>query len=269
MESVSVFVATHKAFDMPINDPIYKPIQGGAELYPELRFGYLLDNSGTGGNISLKKELYNELTSVYWAWKNDNSDIKGICHYRRFLSKGGKLGKNILTKEDILEYLNEYDVLLPYPLLHKGRSNRSFMLDSGNVFENDIVKLENAVKKIAPDYYKSFVEVMNMDYACYCNVMISKKKLFNSYASWLFPILEEVENNIDVTNRPPSQIRLFGYFGELLLDVYFHHNQIPVKFCYLDVIRGYGWKGKLYLLYLRSPIYWLRNYSKLDKVHRI
>ena len=269
MKTISIFVATHKAFEMPTNDPIYKPIQGGAGLYPDLRFGYLLDNSGTGGNISLKKEFYNELSSVYWAWKNDDSDIKGICHYRRFLSKGGKLGSHILTKDDVFKFLSEYDVLLPYPYFHTGVDNKTCMLNSGNVFDEDYKILDWAVKKVAPAYYDSFREVMEMDYACYCNMMIAKKELFDTYAAWLFPILEETERNIDVTSRPPSQIRLFGYFGELLLDVFFHHNRTSVKFCYMDVFKEYRWKEKMYSFYKRSPVYWFMRYSKIDKAHRI
>lgn len=41
----------------------------------------------TGENISNKNDYYNEMTAVYWAWKNyeelGNPDYIGLMHYRR------------------------------------------------------------------------------------------------------------------------------------------------------------------------------------------
>lgn len=267
MKSISVFVATHKAFDMPAVEALYKPIQGGAELYPEQRFGYLLDNDGD--NISLKKEQYNELSSLYWAWKNDKSDIKGLCHYRRFLSKGGKIGKTILSGDDIEMYLNRFDVLLPYPIMHKGHSNRQYMLDSGNVFEQDIQTLRDVVSEIAPDYLKSFDEVMSMEYACYCNMVIAGREVFDAYADWLFPILETVESRIDLSERNPAQIRIYGYLGELLLNIYFRHNQYKIKYCYSDVLREYTPIEKFKLALKRGKLYWFIYYRRIACSHRL
>ncbi|WP_269897241.1 DUF4422 domain-containing protein [Lactiplantibacillus plantarum] len=32
--------------------------------------------------ISQVESNFNELTAIYWAWKNDQSDVKGLVHYR-------------------------------------------------------------------------------------------------------------------------------------------------------------------------------------------
>lgn len=259
MENISVFVATHIPFDIPTKESIYIPIQGGADIYPNQRFGYLLDN--IGNNISLKKESFNELTSQYWAWKNDNSSIKGLCHYRRYLSKGGVVGKNILTSYDIGYWLSKYDVLLPYPLIHKGRTNREFMLSTNNVFESDLIEVEKSINKIYPEYYASYCEIMNRDYACYCNMFIAKKTLFNEYSEWLFSILFETEKYIDLTGRNSSQIRLYGYLAELLLNVFFHHKETSVKFFFTDVIIKTSKLKRMKMIIRRNKLYTAIRYA--------
>lgn len=267
MKNIKIFVATHVKFELPVNDSIYVPIQGGAELYPDQRFGYLLDN--TGENISLKKENFNELTSLYWAWKNDDSDVKGLCHYRRYLSKGGKLGSSILSGEDVNKYLSEYDVILPYPLIHKGFSNKQFMLNSNNVFEGDLEILREVINRLKPEYLSDYDVIMNRDYASYCNMFIANHEIFNDYASWLFTILETVENHIDLSGRSLSQIRLYGYLGELLLNVYLYHNKYSVAYSYMDWFREYGLRDKIQFYKSRSKLYYYLKYKRIVDKHCI
>ena len=94
----------HKKFDVP-NDPMYVPLQVGAEGKEPL--GYVRDN--TGENISALNCYYSELTGVYWIWKNDTeSDIVGVCHYRRYLLNEKGV---MFRKEEIEKLLSEYDCL--------------------------------------------------------------------------------------------------------------------------------------------------------------
>ncbi|MFR2983850.1 MAG: DUF4422 domain-containing protein [Bifidobacterium pseudocatenulatum] len=37
-----------------------------------------------GENISDENPGYCELTAQYWAWKNEDADYYGFCHYRRY-----------------------------------------------------------------------------------------------------------------------------------------------------------------------------------------
>ena len=79
--SIKIIVATHKKAKMPTQNS-YLPIQVGASINPDL--GYTKDN--TGENISNKNPYYSELTGLYWAWKNLDSDYIGLVHYRRYFA---------------------------------------------------------------------------------------------------------------------------------------------------------------------------------------
>ena len=74
---------------------------------------------------------------------------------------------------------------------------------------------------------------MNGNTASYCNVMISTKKLFDTYCEWLFSILFELEKNIDITNYTIAEARVYGYISELLLNVWVYHNQLKIKYYHL------------------------------------
>ena len=65
------------------------------------------------------------------------------------------------------------------------------------------------------------------------NMMIMKKKIFNEYCNWLFPILFDMENEIDITGYSKFQARLFGRISEILLDVWldykgYNYVELPV-----------------------------------------
>ena len=85
----TIIIATHKKYQMPA-DKMYLPVHVGAEGKKDsdgndLDLGYVKDN--TGDNISLKNPSFCELTGLYWAWKNVDSDYVGLAHYRRHFSE--------------------------------------------------------------------------------------------------------------------------------------------------------------------------------------
>lgn len=264
-KKVEIYVATHKEFKLLGKKDIYIPIQGGAELYPNERFGYLQDN--IGDNISNKKENYNELTSMYWAWKNSNADIKGLCHYRRYFTKSNVNidPKYIIDKQTILDTMKEYDAILPIPFFHDGYTNYEYCL-RGSVREKDLKELRNVIEEINPEYLESYDIVMKRSFAFYCNALIAKKEVFDEYSLWLFNILDELEKRVDLIGYSEDEIRIFGYMGELLLNVWFYKNNIKTKYYFM---RLYGEKNsKLYILkcfFEKIGLYYYLNLFKFRK----
>ena len=115
MKDIKIIVATHKKYQMP-EDKMYLPVQVGSENAKDL--GYQKDD--TGENISSKNPYYCELTGLYWAWKNLDSEYIGLSHYRRYFAQNNRMPKkeeerfkNILTYKRADELLNDVDIILP------------------------------------------------------------------------------------------------------------------------------------------------------------
>ena len=97
--TVKIIVATHKKYEMP-QDAMYLPLHVGAEGKTDqngnpLDLGYQKDN--TGENISNKNAAYCELTGLYWAWKNLDTDYTGLAHYRRHFGNHLKVFLRIMS----------------------------------------------------------------------------------------------------------------------------------------------------------------------------
>lgn len=204
-------------------------MQVGCNINPIL--GYQCDN--TGDNISSKNKLYCELTALYWAWKNDKSDIIGFVHYRRYFTpRKSKDIQDIIKKEEILNLLSEYDIIVPKPkwYLSSIKSHYIHCIKSRReANKKHIELLRGVICEICPTYLPSFDKQMSSHTAHMLNMFIMKKEYFNNYCTWLFPILFKLEHKLEENNIIYE--RIMGAFSEFLLDVwinYNHHSYIEI-----------------------------------------
>lgn len=244
MES-KVVIVSHKKVDLP-NVNGYQPIQVGGNK--ENFSGFIRDN--TGENISHKNANYCELTAQYWLWKNDNSDIKGLVHYRRFFednlisfSKGSNF-KHIIDKENIENCLKTNDLILPKKRNYFIETLYSHYVHSHKKEGLDVTK--KIIEEKYPEYIGSYNKVMNRKKAHMFNMLIAKRDLFNEYSEWLFSVLGYVENRIDISEWNQSESRIYGYISELLLDVWIdHHPNIKYKELRVGFIGNQHWVKKI------------------------
>ena len=103
-DRVTVIIAAHKKYPMPA-DPMYLPVHVGVAGKDGIE-GYQRDDEGE--NISNLNAYFSELTGLYWAWKNLDSDYIGLAHYRRHFSlhplakdKWGAILKRKQIKRDL------------------------------------------------------------------------------------------------------------------------------------------------------------------------
>lgn len=82
--NVSILVCTHKLTYIPKSKILFPIFVGKSRNNIILPKSYISDN--TKDNISDLNGSYCELTGLYWAWKNIDSDYVGLCHYRRYFS---------------------------------------------------------------------------------------------------------------------------------------------------------------------------------------
>lgn len=215
---IRIYVATHKKSRFP-DDELYLPLHVGSAGKSPL--GYICDN--TGENISHKNESYCELTGIYWMWKNVACDIIGLCHYRRYFVRDGRL----LSSGDVASLLQDHDLILGTSSMSQYPNN--YLHYSAKHIAKDLDICGDVLARMYPEYKDAFRLVMETNLMNIGNMLISSKDFFDRYCAWLFPLLEEVERQTNTSQYDAYQKRLYGFLAERLLRVYTLMQEIRVK----------------------------------------
>ena len=243
---VKALVAVHKNYQMP-NDPLYLPVFVGKAIHPNINHTFQGDN--TGENISEKNPNYNELTALYWGWKNLDLDAMGLVHYRRYLSLNTQKKLNtILSLKQAEQLLEQSDVILPKRRNYYIESNKSHYL---HVHEHEpLEKLEAIIRSDYPDYTEAMEKVFNRTWAHMFNMFIMKKQPLDEYCQWLFEILDKVERQIDISSYTTYEKRVYGFLSELMLDIWLEthpeYQTREIKYVYMEKTNWLK-KGGLFL----------------------
>ena len=226
MNKITMYILTHKKFDYEDigEKTIYKPLLCGSASLNE-DFGYIRDD--TGDNISDFNKYYAELTGEYWVWKNDNSDIVGFCHYRRYFTKNIFLNK--LTSYDIQKSLDDYDIILPQKICLGTDVLEDANLSIDIQREEDYVLLRKILAKESPEYLDSYDEFLNEKEIYNYNMFICRKEIADDYFKWLFNILEIFKDQTDFSQYEKGNARILGYLSERLLNVYVKKHKLKVN----------------------------------------
>ena len=230
MNEVSLLVAYHKKADILNVSPDFIPIQVGKALYNGPDAEWFNDNmigDNTGDNISIKNPLYNELTAVYYAWKNIDSKYYGLMHYRRYFVFSGlkktyysrkriddKFVKMIgYDEEQLRSNLEKYDFIAPIKMY---RSSVYEHYKNAHMIE-DLDLCMDVIKAKFPDYVDSMFQYIYGHDAYFYNMFIFNKETFNKYCDFMFTILSECEGKIKDTRFFISE-RITGIFIQKLID---------------------------------------------------
>lgn len=173
----------------------------------------------TGDNISEKDLLYCELTGLYWMWKNDTiHEYSGLYHYRRVFN---------LSESKIRRYLRTYDWIVP-KINHVKPSVREHYLQEH--IPEDWNLLMETLEELYPEYYESALSFFEGDSVYFANMFVTSRKLIDDYCNWLFPILQSVEDRLNLNDgRSKYQQRVIGFMAERLFSLYLKHNNFRLK----------------------------------------
>lgn len=251
-----IYVVGHKLFEMPSSDILYQPLLVGGNVDEDcIPEGWLSDINGD--SISVKNPFYNELTGIYWIWKNTDEDIVGICHYRRyFTTYEGKIKNLLLKKKDILisekdikKKLEKSDIILHNKTFFKKSNvsqavaaNRDELINQNKIHPLTIRLVNRIIKEKYPEYYSSFKKIMNRKYAHLLNMFICKRSVFEAYCEWLFPLMFTIETEIFSEQKIKHKNRAIGMIAERLLDVWVDKNNLKVKECFTINTERFDWK---------------------------
>ena len=241
--SCKIFVMTHKKYWMPTDD-VYQPLLVGSALRKDFigLESYQYDN--IGASLSVKNKNYCELTGLYWVWKNTDYDVVGLVHYRRYFSLNARAKREaILSREQIEKLMEKTDLVLP-------RKRHYYIETVSSQYEHahhkqDLICTRNIIQQVCPDYLSDYDAIMKERSLYLYNMFIAQKPLIDSYCSWLFSILEEVEKQLDISTYTDNDKRVFGFLSERLFNVWIHHQNITIKEIPLCNLENQHWAGKI------------------------
>ena len=233
--NIKVVVAYHKPC-IYIKDDVYLPIQAGAEGNQTL--GIQPDNQGI--NISQKNSYLNEMTVLYWAWKNLDSDYIGLAHYRRFFTTKCFIAKLfcrnkidlIARKSDYEVLLNSCDIILPSKRKYYIETIESHFKHLPYTINEDLDILRDVINNHFAEYSQAFESVMNRNWGHMFNMLLMSKQKLDEYCTWAFDVLEECDRRIEWVGREPIQARM--YISEFLLDTWIETRKY--RYCEMNVI---------------------------------
>ncbi len=232
--NVKILLSYHKK-DHLFKDEILTPIHAGrANREPlsdtaseETKWLYEnMEGDNTGDNISEKNSLYNEMSTVYWAYKNydklGDPDYIGFMHYRRHfifdetLEKGNYEAEDIgadyfeqinYSPETVRSIVESCDFVTVKPLF------RHTLYDHYKINHNieDMDRAVSILKELYPDYVDAADEYLNGEKGYFCNMFIFPKETFLRYGEWFFSITQRLENDL-VSNRMFISEWLTGIF---------------------------------------------------------
>ena len=257
---IRIIVATHKKYQMPDSD-IYLPVHVGAEGKinkegNELDLGFVKDN--TGDNISNKNASFCELTGLYWAWKNLDTDYIGLAHYRRHFMlkrKGTDPFQNILNSREAEVLVRKYRIILPKKRRYYIETLYSHYSHTHYSIHLDMAR--DIIKEKYPKYLESFDSVMKQTSGYMFNMMIIEKSLMDDYCTWLFEILFELEKRSENEELSFYQGRFYGRVSEILFNVWLKQQLIDKKVARNDI-------KEISCIYT-EPIDWKRKISSFLK----
>ncbi|WP_174614782.1 DUF4422 domain-containing protein [Virgibacillus ihumii] len=230
--STNVYVAHHKEGYFLQTDEITPIHVGKGKGNKDLG----ITGDDTGDNISAKNDNYCEMTALYWIWKNgQHADSTGLMHYRRFFDFADKYNDHPQTEvfldgqvfdfekygeetsEKIEALMDEYDIILPEP------HTMPFSVESNYKdvhHSEDLDILRQIINEKHPSYIDAFDTCMKRESFYLFNMFVAKQHIFEQYAEWVFDVLFELEDRIDIRYYNVYQARIFGFLTERLLGVF-------------------------------------------------
>ena len=223
---IGVYVVTHKPWHV-IEEPPYFPICVGDSYRNDV---WLCEREGN--NISYLNDKINECTALYWIWKNSDKEIVGISHYRRYFYRNEiECYENILDAATIEALLKDYDLILP--------KSEKFIVPSvypqlavpltEDVLNTGYQVIRNALEKHQPTYVRFFDTVLHGHTIYLCNMLVTRKEIFDRYCEWLFSFLIEAAEEIDTSKYEGQNKRIMGFLAERMLTVWLMGQKLRIK----------------------------------------
>ncbi|MDO4797480.1 MAG: DUF4422 domain-containing protein [Coriobacteriales bacterium] len=222
---LTIVVAAHKQYWMP-SDPAYVPVWvNAAQNGSQIPAGWQRDDAGD--NISHKNPSFCELTALYWAWKNLQTDWLGLAHYRRHFCarRRGDKRERIATSDDLWHALAQAPIILPKKRRYYIETTYKQYVHAHH--EEDLATTRSILAEKYPSYLAAYDASMRRTAGHRFNMFVMRQDLACEYLAWLFDVLFELEARLDTRAYNDYDRRVFGFVSERLLDPWVETRMVP------------------------------------------
>ena len=222
------YVITHRDYPI-IEDDMYRALCVGGFR----KDGWLC--AADGENIEQYNGRINELTGLYWIWKNTGSEYAGLSHYRRYFQNCGHR-LDLTGVEDILVNDGNDIILSPIRLGWPVHDNLRQAVGSDLSVPASRIVLD-LISRRRPDYVDAFMKVMAGNRMYLCNMFVTRREIMNRYCEWLFSFMPDAADRIQVDGETGFRKRTAGYLGEIMLTVWMERQDLRVYELPLEVVK--------------------------------
>ena len=230
-----VYIVTHKDAKLSALPDGYRILHAGHATATE-KFGYLGDD--TGDNISALNRYLNEITALYWMWKNTRHAIIGLNHYRRFFTTADDRRfavEKFLSREAAEKMLRDCDILVAtsdFFALTQHELKTLICGDDLNTFVEKIFR--EHISRKQPDYLAAFDRVTGSRAEFMYEMFITRRNVFEAYCEWLFSFIIDVTDDVLARTNiaqidNPRKYRVIGLIAERLLTVWLMKNRLRLN----------------------------------------
>lgn len=223
---LKIFEVSHKPF-VSLNDPIYSPLYVAGAMMGEP--DVLKDSDGD--SISGYNSKVNECTALYWIWKNTEYECVGLNHYRRFFTSFVNQ-YNALQEWEIHLLLDFYDIGVAKSVFFDSYSVKDALQQeiTEEAFSCGFEELQRIFEHMDKRNQEAFRYVMDGHRIYPCNMFVTTKKILNRYCTWLFPILFELLERVEVKEGWDNYSkRVLGFLAERLWTVWLLQQDYKIK----------------------------------------
>lgn len=240
---ISILIYTHKPFAFPRDSTWLRPMLSAdcqANIPGALR-------NDTGDNIARLGNHFNELTALYWLWKNrPDCAIAGLYHYRRYLNflpanpqppevvaasppDAVTYLSDARQQQRLIDILATFEVVVPQGNFVGTSLEAHYLAAHARPYWDRFWEI---AFDTYPEYAKSrdFLRVSNK--AHFFNIFVSSKPWLDRYAAQLFGILEVLIGQLGFPDPRPGQrfqeFRYPGYLAERFFMFYLFANRCRV-----------------------------------------
>lgn len=230
-----VYVVTHKDAKLDALPEGYRIIHAGHATAKE-KFGYAGDDKGD--NISALNRYLNEITALYWIWKNTRHAIIGLNHYRRFFTKSDDSSfavEKLLSRESAEKILRDCDMIVVTGDFFTLTQHELKTLVCGDDLNGFVEKIfREHISRKQPDYLDAFNRVTGSRAEFMYEMFVTRRKIFDAYCEWLFSFIVDVTNEVIARTNiaqidNPRKYRVVGLIAERLLTVWLMKNRLRLK----------------------------------------